>query len=498
MTRNLLALPFFSLLTVLLGACASYPENPPLHAVDPSQGYRFQGLALGPNNSDETFVLLSLSGGGMRATALEYGVFEALQAARFGEQGASLLDEVDVITAVSGGALPAAYYGAHGREKFFAEFREEVLYRQIETDLVLRFLAPWHWPKLWAPYYGRSELFEEYFDEALFQGRTFADLPAERPFIVMTATDMTLGAQFAFVQEHFDRLCSDLDGVTLARAVTASIAFPIAFTPMTLNNYDKSACAYQRPDWVDHALDHELEANSRRYDRAVNWTTYEETETRPYVHLLDGGISDNMGLRISKLALVSGDSSWGLLDKIVDGTVKRLVLIAVDARSREYLNESADQSPSPPGPIDALISAAGNPVDNYATETVELVRQFLLEMREERDDFDDSRQHCQALAESLCRSTSGSGSCVQEHQTLCYREFGLGDAARPNIPEIYIIHLRFEQVADKALRLRLQSVATSLQLPREDVDLLVESAKLMLEQSGEFRRLMESLNRGSD
>lgn len=486
-----------ALLILWLSACASYPENPPLEAIDSNDGYRFKNLTLGPNNSDETFVLLSLSGGGMRATALEYGVFAALEAATFGDQGASLLDEVDVITAVSGGALPAAYYAAHGRQKFLAAFPDDVLYRQIETDLVLRFLAPWHWPKLWAPYYGRSELFEEYFDQVLFQGRTFGDLPDHRPFIVMTATDMTLGAQFAFVQEHFDRLCSDLDGVTLARAVTASIAFPIAFTPMTLNNYDKESCAYERPDWVDHALDNEIEANSRRYDRAVNWTTYEETEARPYIHLLDGGISDNMGLRISKLAMVTGDTSWGLVEKIARGTVKRLVLIAVDARSREYLNESADRSPSPPGPVDALIAAAGNPVDNYATETIELVRHFLLELQEERDDFDRQRKNCQALAESLCTAGSGSGTCVEDHQALCYREFGLSEAERPNIPEVYIIHLRFEQIDDPVLRQRLQRVATSLQLPREDIDLLIDSAKLMLEQSGEYRRLMSDLNRGA-
>ena len=481
----------------LLGACASYSENPPLDRVDPEQGYRFRTLALGPHNSDETFVLLSLSGGGMRATALEYGVFEALRDAEIGHEGKSLLDELDVITAVSGGALPAAYYGVHGRDKFFRDFREDVLYRQVETDLVLRFLAPWHWPKLWAPYYGRSELFEAYFDDALFQGRTFADLPAERPFIVMTATDMTLGAQFAFVQEHFDRLCSDLDGVTVARAVTASLAFPIAFTPMTLNNYDKASCAYQRPDWVDQALEEELEANSRRYDRAVNWTSYEATEARPYVHLLDGGISDNMGLRISKLALVSGDGSWGLLEMIADGTVKRLVLIAVDARSREYLDQSADRDPAPPGAVEALIAASGNPIDNYATETVELVRQFLLELKEEQEDFDAARGHCDALALSLCRTGEDPGACAAERRKMCYQQFVLHDGDRPNIPEIYIIHIRFEQVADPDLRRRLQTIATSLQLPREDIDLLVESAKPMLENSREFQRLMESLNRGS-
>ena len=63
--------------------------------------------------------------------------------------------------------------------------------------------------------------------------------PRQRPFIVLNATDIVEGAQFSFTQNHFERLCSDLDGVHVARGVTAS---SVAFPPLTLANYPKTAC----------------------------------------------------------------------------------------------------------------------------------------------------------------------------------------------------------------------------------------------------------------
>jgi len=60
----------------LCGGCASYPVNAPLLQIDDAVGYRFNNRTLGTNNSEELFVILGLSGGGIRSAALDYGVFK--------------------------------------------------------------------------------------------------------------------------------------------------------------------------------------------------------------------------------------------------------------------------------------------------------------------------------------------------------------------------------------------------------------------------------------
>ena len=49
-------------------------------------------------------------------------------------------------------------------------------------------------------------------------------------------------------------MCSDLSPVPIARAVLASSAFPVAFTPVTLKNYGAAPCGYWDPIWVGEAL----------------------------------------------------------------------------------------------------------------------------------------------------------------------------------------------------------------------------------------------------
>ena len=120
---------------VLLTACGSYRENPPLSSYNPDQGYRFDQLDQG-DNSDELFVIVTFSGGGTRAAALSYGILEALRDTKidFGGNRISLLDEVDVISSVSGGSFPAAYY-ALKRDAVFTEFLAKFLYKPIQSDL---------------------------------------------------------------------------------------------------------------------------------------------------------------------------------------------------------------------------------------------------------------------------------------------------------------------------------------------------------------------------
>ena len=121
---------------LLLAACGSFHVNPPLAKYDSSAGYRFEKLEQG-SSSDELFVILALSGGGTRAAALSYGVLEALRDTKiqWKNQRISLLDGIDVISSISGGSFPAAYYALYG-SRIFEEFPDRFLYRPIQSDLM--------------------------------------------------------------------------------------------------------------------------------------------------------------------------------------------------------------------------------------------------------------------------------------------------------------------------------------------------------------------------
>jgi len=434
-----LFLALVALGAVSLAGCASFPVNPPLERIEPERGYRLTLLG-DPGPEDETFVILSLSGGGTRAMALDYGVMKALEQVEVAP-GRSLLDEVDVITSSSSAALVSAYYAWKGKEAFLADFPEAALYLDFQGTLIKKISAPWNWPRLWSSRYSRSDYADELLDRAIFHGATFADLARVRPVVLLAATDMSRGVQFPFTQGSFDALCSDLDGVRLSRAVIASMAFSGGFAPVALRNYPKEACGYRRPEWIDHWLADPL-GDVRAHDRAVAWSEYED-DSRPWVHLLDSGLADNISVRTLSLAFAVRNEPWSLIDRIESGAVKRLVVVLVDARASG--EPKLDRSHKAPGLISVMSASAGSPMSNFSSDTIELVRQTVEEIRG---------------------------------------------------PERYFVYLRFDSLEDPELRKKLKSVPTSLSLARETVDLLVDSAPLLLEASPDYRRLVSDLAAG--
>jgi NTE family protein len=475
-----------ALAALMIIGCASFPVNPPLKAVDYDAGYRFRHLSLGEGNTKETFVVLTLSGGGTRAAAFAYGVMRALDEIEVPASGGTLLDEVDVISSVSGGSFAAAYYGAFGKRAFLKEFPDAVLHRKIERALALRILAPWNWPRLLSYKYGRSDLADAYYDRHIFRGIGFADLPAKRPQIILNATDLSLGAQFSFTQDQFDRLCSDLSQIKLSRGVVASSAFPIGFTPVTIRNYPSRECGYKTPDWVNNAIEFDLETNALLYDRAQVWKSYEDPE-RAFIHLNDGGLADNIGLRPILLDLRSPAAPLGLIRKMNNGEVNRIVFIIVDAKTEE--KPKRDRSPRPPGIINVLSTSATNPMENYSADTIELSRDVIAQLRGAALDEEANRQSCVEFAAELCRRIKDNASCESELREKCFEFFEV-----EKVPKIafHRIHLRFE--ADTLHAEELKKIGTRLQLCRDEVEMLVDAGGRLLWASPGFRCLAHILN----
>src|SRR6478609_5684877 len=190
--------------------CATRPINPPIVHADASTGYRFEVRQAKVQNKDN-LVILAFSGGGTRAAAFSYGVLEFLRRTELigpkGNKG-RMLDEVDVITGVSGGSFTALAYGLYG-EKLFTDYEQRFLKRDVQGEIISRAFNPAYWGKLGSTGWGRSELAAQLYDEILFNGATFGDLErGSGPMILASATDISTGSRFVFNQWTFDVLCS--------------------------------------------------------------------------------------------------------------------------------------------------------------------------------------------------------------------------------------------------------------------------------------------------
>jgi NTE family protein len=158
MTFSRAALSFVVAWLLLLSGCATRQVNPPIAKYYPGSLHQFQRQWHRGDQQD--LVVLAFSGGGTRAAAFSYGVLETLRRIEVVTKSGRktrLLDEVDVITGVSGGSFTALAYGLYG-EKLFDEYEARFLKRNVRGELTARTLNPLNWGALSSTGWGRSEL----------------------------------------------------------------------------------------------------------------------------------------------------------------------------------------------------------------------------------------------------------------------------------------------------------------------------------------------------
>jgi predicted acylesterase/phospholipase RssA len=358
----------------------------------------------GDRGNPEVLVFLALSGGGSRAAYLSAASMHALE-----ELG--LLQEVDAIAAVSGGSLAAAYYVASRdsalddaalakalrergaalpaalkvtgttvrctqalstaeeealapalgaaeltrvrelcRAPEFPRWTPEASLATMKKNFIFRYFFDLAWPpnfaRYWFSSFDRSDIMVATLaSNALFRRAPgalvkselrIADLNPLRPHLLVHATSATrqehpngrddpfpFGSAFTFTHEDFsERLHSEVSSFSLARAVMASSAFPLAFATMTLEDYTDQPP--RRPGEPGP-----------------------ENKERRFLHLIDGGNSDNLGLRSVKRALVQLQAS-GELERY-----KRIVVLQVDAFTTP--SGTGRHKPDPRGVLDLIL-----------------------------------------------------------------------------------------------------------------------------------------------
>lgn len=442
--------PFLVAVLLLVSGCAHYPRNAPLASSIVSNGYRFQEPA-SPTNSSDLLLMLAFSGGGTRAASLSYGVLEELARTPVGLEGAQhrMLDEVDIISSVSGGSFTAAYYALWG-DRIFSDFESKFLKKDVQTDLLLRVLSPWNQVRLASPRFSRSDLAAEYYDHLLFKGATFADLMthSDRPFLSINATDLASGARFEFTQDEFDLIHSDLSQFPISRAVAASSAFPVYLTPILLQNHSGDLSKTE-PEWIKSILE-DPTASTRLKFVASQARSYVDGH-RKFIHLLDGGLSDNLGLR-GALDRAIAREQYTQVPSAPSRLPRRVAIIVVDAHTdSDYGWDSKEHSLGLGALLGSLSQVA---VSHYSFETIELFREAMAHL---------AREHAES-----------------------------GDSTPTEI-DTYVIELHFNQLTNESDRRFFNSVPTSLALPSKTVDRLRELAARELANNAEFRRLVTDL-----
>jgi NTE family protein len=463
-------LVFFLLGLMALSGCVgggtevmNQPLSPTsLHGDGPISVGGYRAGAFAQDRSSSTIVLLSFSGGGKRSSAFGYGVLRGMRdyPIRIDGQQRRLLDEIDMMSSVSGGSFPAAYYGLY-HDKIFDNFENDFLNQDIDAYIFGSYLLPWRFAKaLFNPNYGTNDRMAEVYDKLMFHGATFADLQhAGRPLVSINATDVDTGLEFQFVQDQLDLICSDLLSYPVARAVAASNGFPILFNPITLKSY-RPQCAGRVPAWIraDNGMGDPL---SRVHELAEGHRIYLDADRTRYVHLLDGGIADNLALRgvISMSMVLSGDIE-DLGGRFHLGSVRRVLLISADGQAENDTNTSREMHLTGLGQLFNVVS--GTQIDRYNFETMVLTRQQLEILRN-------------AIRKERCAS---------------------GPVAADGYPcddvQVFLAHLSLAGIPDKAERERLAKIPTGLSIDAPDVAQLVAAGEEQVRQSPDLAAFRDS------
>jgi NTE family protein len=441
--------------------CAHYPVNQPIKEVRLDAGYRASNMRTS-EKSDSLLLYLTFSGGGMRAAALSYGVLEGLRKTDIVLDGRKqrLLDEVDGISSVSGGSFTAGYYGLFG-DRIFEDFESKFLKKNIQRSLILRaLLNVANWVRLFSSAFALSDLAAEYYDKYIFEGGTFGDMVARKgPFVIINATEMTHGTRVMFTQGAFDVICSDLSLFPVARAVAASSAVPMALTPITLRNY-AGTCGFKTPEGFERGLEGR-DILERQFHLFNDMNPFLDSEKKPYIHLVDGGVGDNLGLKAVLDRIIARGSAWGAIKGTPLEKVHKVVFIVVNAETKP--DPKWDKTERVPTFGVMLASYSSIAIDRYNQETMALLRESVGSWADEI-----RTQRCKGGAVS-----TSPGAC--------------GDI------QFYVVEVKFDALKDEKERMQFKRLPTALRLSPEEVDKTRDAARRILEESAEFQRLLLDL-----
>ena len=293
---------------------------------------------------------------------------------------------------------------------------------------------------------GRLEVYLSRLIAALgFQG-VFRSTPTEIVFAFRENENQAQRMHLSAMPE------TSLDLAKLARvgelvdAVTASSAVPVLFTPITVKSY-AGTCGFELPAWVDEAA--KDERGSTRKAEARSLKEFMDRDKRPYLHLVDGGIADNLGLRAFYTTFsLEGDPRQAFRD-LGHPDVRHVLIISVNSFAHAQVKWPFKRVA--PGLAETIGSISSDQIGRYNYDTIDIVRYSF--------------------------------------------EYWTKQASTPQRPVTFdFVEVSFNQVHDENQRQALNNIGTNFELDDDEVDLLIKAAGEVLRGSPDFRTFLERTN----
>jgi len=453
---------FLLLAAMLLGACAGLTEmtrNEPLTNGDP----KIERSAI-PHNDSDTLILFSFSGGGTRSAAFSYGVLKELKRTKTGKNEGALLDRIGLISGVSGGAVTAAWYVYGGPERL-EEFPERFLYRNAEEDLTTNPLLPWEWPRLLAGGLNDRTVFADWLNRNVFEDATFGDVlkNPERPILIVQASDIFNRTPFLFEEHFFNSLCSNLKAYKIADAVAASAAVPGAFAPVLIKNYSEDCPRRAQPDSAPPMSETNPPKSEIFLSIRQTLRNYKYSPDQKYIKLLDGGLTDNVGVAPLTVAHQAPGNLYQPLDEEAAIKLKNIVIWAVNSSRAQ----TAEWSKTPEGPEgEDLVMAVSDTTINASMRMVyDAFSQYMKQWQ------DDLRKYRCALPKGKLKEIK-----ARDPRWRCDGII------------IHVSQISFQDL-DESLQSAANGTPTRFVLPREQVDAMIEAGQIALGNNAVFRNL---------
>jgi NTE family protein len=280
------------------------------------------------------------------------------------------------------------------------------------------------------------------------------------PVISVDATDIANGIAFSFTQPTFDLICSDLSSFPVARAVAASNGFPVLFSPITLTSHTPDCRGVRPPTAAPAEWAATTDELSRRALLARIANRYLDPDRTKYVHLLDGGIADNLALRGVVNGGIALDESSDAFRRVAM-KARRVLVLSVDGQSAPDPTLSKQRVVTGLSQIFGAVS--GTQIDAYNFETLILANSEL-------------RQFVESLRKVRC----AQARVIDGHD--CDDVKGA------------LVRISLSGIPDPEMRQRLQAIPTGLTIPDQDVDALVSSGEQLVQQNPKIRELISDLD----
>jgi NTE family protein len=234
-------------------------------------------------------------------------------------------------------------------------------------------------------------------------------------------------------------------------------------SPVTLNNYG-GTCGYQYPRWVADVPnpDHRARPPGRAVQRYKEMRSFQDSKNRPYIHLVDGGVSDNIGVRGVLEALEEITFSAQFRGQIGFGIIRRVIVFVVDSHVEPRTDW--DREEDPPGMVAQLLQASGVPIDRYSFDTVETMK--------DRQEIVKWRRELKIAEARLAGATKAQA-----------------EASVPKVT-LQVVDVSFDAIRDPTERAYFMDLPTSFVLPPEAVDRLREIAGQLMRQSTDYQAIV--------